>query len=198
MTYGEMKDFVLQMLNTYSVAGEQVPLSYNNQADLVARIPGLNRDALYYIATKARRLRTVAPLAEPEELGQALVYDLPEDCYQLIAGLLRVGPDGRVSRYRDYQVLGGKRILIPKGERGRWLVEYFRYPSIPAGFPRDEDVLDCPPEARLAVAYYVAAHLAMEDDQYLHGALYNEFEMKMARLQEGQILEAGRTEDVYG
>ena len=28
MTYGEMRDFVLQLLNQYSVAGSQVPLSY--------------------------------------------------------------------------------------------------------------------------------------------------------------------------
>ena len=44
----------------------------------------------------------------------------------------------------------------------------------------------------------VAAHLAMEDDQYLHGSLYNEFEMKLARLQEGAYLECGVTEDAYG
>ena len=34
-----MKDFVLQLINQYSVAGSHVPLTYNDQADLVARIP---------------------------------------------------------------------------------------------------------------------------------------------------------------
>lgn len=198
MTYGEMKDFVLQLLNQYSVAGETVPLHYNNQADAVARIPNLTRDGLYYVTTTVRRLRAVAELAEPEPVGQMLAYALPDDFYQLAGGLLRVAPDGAVSRYRNYRVLGGRQILIPKGVSGSWQVEYFRYPAVPVGMPEDDDFLDCPPEAQSAVAYYVAAHLAMEDNQYLHGALYNEFEMKLARLQEGQFLEAGLTEDVYG
>ena len=198
MTYGEMKDLVLQLLNRYSVAGEQVSLSYNDQADAVVRIPTLTRDALYYIATTVRRMRTVTELTNPEPLGGMLAYDLPEDCYQLAAGLLQVLPDGTVRRERNYCLVGGRQILLPKDAKGRFLVEYFRYPAVPVGDPEDDDFLDCPPEAQMAVAYYVAAHLAMEDDHYLHGTLYNEFEMKVARLQEGQILECGRTEDVYG
>ena len=197
MTYGEMKDLVLQLLNQYSVAGEQVPLSYNGQQDLVARIPALTRDGLYYVTTTARRLRDVAVLAQPKELRGMLVYDLPKNCFQVAGGLLRIKPDGSVSRCRDYLVLGGRQLLLPKNLEGRWLVEYFRYPSVPTGVPANDAELDCPPEAQTAVAYYVAAHLAMEDDQYLHGALYNEFEMKMARLQEGTVLECGVTEDVF-
>ena len=198
MTYGEMKDLVLQLLNRYSVAGEQVQLQYNGQADAVARIPALTRDALYYITTTARRLRTVAELAEPEILGGMLAYDLPDDCYQMAAGLVQVLPDGTVRRNHDYRQAGGRRVLLPKSAEGKLLVEYFRYPAVPAGVPEDDDFLDCPPEAQTAVAYYVAAHLSMEDDRYLHGALYNEFEMKLARLQEGPMVECGRTEDVYG
>ena len=49
-----------------------------------------------------------------------------------------------------------------------------------------------------AVACYVAAHLAMEDNNYLHTALYNEFERKLMRLQEGQRLDQGIVEDAYG
>ena len=194
MTYGEMKAFVLQLLNQYSIAGDEVPLTYNDQADAVARIPALVRDALYYIATTVRRLRAVAELTEPEVLGQQLAYDLPEDCFQIVGGLIRT-EDG--TRLRNYRVLGGRQVLVPKGEKGPWLVEYFRYPAVPVGTPEEDDFLDCPPEAQSAVAYYVAAHLAMEDNQYLHGALYNEFEMKMARLQEGQVLECGVVEDAY-
>ena len=64
MTYGEMKDFVLQLINQYSVAGSRVPLTYNDQADLVARIPALMRDGLIYVVTTARRLRAVADLTD--------------------------------------------------------------------------------------------------------------------------------------
>ena len=98
MTYGEMKNMVLQLLNRYTIAGEPVALTYNDQADLTARIPALTRDALYYITTTARRMRTVVELAEPEMMGGFPVFDLPDDCYQMIGGLLQVEKDGSVSR----------------------------------------------------------------------------------------------------
>ena len=74
----------------------------------------------------------------------------------------------------------------------------YGFGTVPEGTPADDEELDCPPEVGAAVACYVAAHLAMEDDQYLHGALHNEFERKLARLQEGAFLECGLTEDAYG
>lgn len=193
MNYGELKAFVLQLLNQYSVAGQEIALTYNNQADVVARIPGLVRDALYYVATTARRLRTAAELAEPERRGGWLIYDLPEDVYQLIGGLVRC--DG--SRCWAYRVVGGRQVLVPASEAGQLVVEYYRYPSVPAGIPEDDDFLDCPPEAQTAVAYYVAAHLAMEDNNFLYGSLYNEFEAKVSRLQAGYLAEQAVTEDVY-
>lgn len=198
MTYGEVKDLALQLLNRYSVAGEPVALSYNDQADQVARIPGLVRDALYYLATTTCRLRTVGQLTVSQRLGDRLCLELPDDCYQLAGGLLQVEKTGGVRRCRDYRVLGGRQVLVPGDKSGPWLAEYFRYPAVPADTPSDDEVLDCPPEAQSAVACYVAAHLAMEDDQYLHGALHNEFERKLARLQEGAFLECGLTEDAYG
>ena len=198
MTYGELKDFVLQLLNRYSIAGEKIPPNYNDQADVIARIPALTRDGLHYLATSCRRLREVAPLAEPEAVGGYLLYQLPDDCYQICGGLLRLQADGQVTRYRDYRLAGGRQLLLPAQDRGHFMVEYFRYPFVVQGQPEDDDFLDCPPEAQVALAYYVAAHLAMEDNNYLHAALYNEFEMKMLRLQEGQMVECGVVEDVYG
>lgn len=198
MTYGEMKDFVLQLLNQYSVAGEQVALSYNNQADDVARIPALTRDGLYYVTTAARKLRAAAELSCPEEKGGMLVYDLPDDLYQLISGgLRRQEADGALTVCRDYRLVGGRQIYVPKEPGGVYTVEYYRYPYVPEGTPEEDDFLDCPPEAQSAVAYYVASHLVMEDNSFLYGALYAEFERKMARLAEGITLEWGVTEDQY-
>ena len=198
MTYGEMKNYVLKLLNRYSIAGEQVPMSYNDRADIEARIPELTRDALQYIATSCRRLREVAPLAAPERVGKFRLYQLPDDCYQLCGGLLRLTRGGNVVRYSNYRPVGGRQVLIPASDDGQYLVEYFRYPVLFEGEPADEDFLDCPPEAQMAVAYYVAAHLAMEDNNYLHAALHNEFELKMLRLQEAPVTECGVVEDVYG
>jgi len=198
MTYGELKDFVLQLLNRYSIAGERVERSYNDQADVIARIPALVRDGLHYMASSNRRLRQTAQLVSPQDLGSWLAYQLPDDCYQVVGGLLQLCDDGAIRRYRGYRLAGSRQLLVPKWERGRFLVEYFRYPSVPQGVPEDGDFLDCPPEAQTALAYYVASHLAMEDNNYLHAALYNEFELKMARMQEGAMMECGVVEDVYG
>ena len=197
MTYGELKNYVLQLLNAYSVAGEQVALSYNDQADLVARMPHLTRDALIYLATTVRKLRTVAELTEPQTVGNMLVYELPEDFYQLVGGLVRLD-GGRETRYCGYRLVGGRQVQIPREDAGRYQVEYFRYPQVPDEAPDPDLELDCPPEACSAVACYVAAHLAMEDNNYLHTALYNEFERKLMRLQEGQRLDQGIVEDAYG
>lgn len=197
MTYGELKHFVLQLLNRYSVGGERIPLSYNDQADIEARIPELTKDALLYLATSCRRLREVAPLRDPEPLGAFDLYQLPDDCYHLCGGLLRM-EGSRINRYRGYRLVGGRQLLIPGHDKGTYLAEYFRYPMVPDKEPTDSDFLDCPPEAQSAIAYYVAAHLAMEDNNYLHAALHNAFEMKLLRLREGETAECGTVEDVYG
>ena len=197
MTYGELKDYVLQLLNAYSVAGSRVAESYNDQADLILRIPALTRDALYYLTTTVCRQRAAAELTDPQSMGDFRLYDLPDDCYQVCGGLLLV--DGRgVHRVRDYQILAGRQILLTQPEAGTYLVEYFRYPAVPDGTPDEDAVLDCPPQAHSAVACYVAAHLAMEDNNYLYGALYNEFERKLLRLREGEYVQCGVTEDAYG
>ena len=40
MTYGQMRDRVLMLLNQYSIAGGKIRVTYNNQADYLARVPG--------------------------------------------------------------------------------------------------------------------------------------------------------------
>lgn len=180
MTYGALRDYALQLLDRYSVAGTTVASSYNNQADALARIPALTRDALYYLATSVCRLRTVAQLEHSQKMQQWQVFDLPQDCYQMAGGLIRLRGQ-TMERFREYRLVGGQQVWIPDGEEGPFLVEYFRYPRAPLG--EENEYLDCAPEAQSAAAFYVAAHLAMEDDGNLYAALYNEFERKLARLQ---------------
>ncbi len=198
MTYGEMKAYVLQLLNQYSVGGREVELSYNGQADDVARIPALVRDGLYYITTTVRRLRATRELTEPKQIGSMVAYDLPPDFYQLAGGILRLDGSGHCCRTHDYEILGGNRILVPSHQNCTYVAEYFRYPAVAAGQPQDSDPIDCPPEAQGALAYYVAAHIAMEDNNFLYGALMNEFERRMAMLQEGVTAQWGIVTDDYG
>ena len=49
MTYGELKNRVLQYIFSYSIAGDEIQLSYNNQEDYVKQIPGLLNSAQTYI-----------------------------------------------------------------------------------------------------------------------------------------------------
>lgn len=194
MTYKELKTVVLQLLNRYSIAGEQIPTDYNEQPDLLARIPALTKDALQYIASTTGRLRDITLLTDPSSMGKWYCYRLPDDCCRMVAGLLR--KDG--TRYWGYQILAGNRLLIPKQDKGDYLLEYFRYPAIPKGELQEEDFLDCLPQAQSAVCYYVAAQLAMEDNNFLYSALYQEFERRLARLQEGVTAEPGTVVDAYG
>ena len=46
MTYGQVKRAALRLLNASTIAGSEVPLSYNDQADLVLAMPSLVDDAV--------------------------------------------------------------------------------------------------------------------------------------------------------
>jgi len=56
MTVKECKDAVLKLINQYSIAGGTVALSYNNQADYIARMIPLINDAQMEIAKTVRRI----------------------------------------------------------------------------------------------------------------------------------------------
>ena len=65
MNYAWARDFALELINQYSVAGDPVLLSYNNQADYLARIPKLLDDAQNLVATTVRRIRATVPVQSP-------------------------------------------------------------------------------------------------------------------------------------
>lgn len=198
MTYGELRTYVLQLINQYSVASKEVPTTYNNQADYIARIPMLANDALLYISTTARRLRATADIQQIETKGAWNVYRLPDDFWQLCTGkVFSLDEDGEISRTNRFRLIGSRRIALPAEPARQWTVEYFRYPAKLPADPSDELALDCPEEAATAVAYYVAAHLVMQDDQYAQATLYNEFETKLSRLGEIPAAERDTVTDVY-
>ena len=60
---------------------------------------GAVNEALVYLATTARRLRSVRKLEEAERAGVWRVFVLPEDCWQICSGgVFRLGADGNVER----------------------------------------------------------------------------------------------------
>lgn len=200
MTYGEVKKEALKLLDKYSVAGDIVSPSYNNQADYLARIPGLVNDALTYICTAVKRIPAEAMIIRDDcdELGGMYQYSFPSDFWQIQSGGMLVVKNGEVSRFTGYIQIGNKKILFPKTLEGSLLFEYYRYPDqVDLTAPEDDYYLDCGLDIQTAIPYYVAAHLALQEDAFQYSTLYNEFETRLSRLTEGVRTESRSADDVY-
>lgn len=203
MTYGQVKREALRLIFSDTLAGEPIQPSYNNQADYILAIPGLVDAAQTLIATTARKIPALMPLAcmERTEDGAFDVYSLPKNCWRLAGGgLIAQGRDetgeAALGRYKGYRLFGGSRLYVPKGKRGL-TAEYWRYPESVGEAPADELELDNGPEVHAAIPYYVAAHLALYDDAFRYSALYNEFEARLNRLSEPLFVEEETTADAY-
>ena len=59
-------------------------------------------------------------------------------------------------------------------------------------------MIDNTVETQIAIPYYVAAHIVMQDDSFKYASLYNEFENKLSRLRESVKAEFDRVSDDYG
>ncbi|MDD6159614.1 MAG: hypothetical protein PUB51_00585 [Oscillospiraceae bacterium] len=201
MNYGQIRDLALKLLDQYSMAGNRIPENYNNQSDYLKRIPDLINDAVMEITTTNRKLPELLNLSELpcEEVGDQLRYELPENYFQLKSGGTVLKTTGGKWLHTNVVTMQGRAyILIPKGEAGEHTVEYFRYPRLLGVKPEDREVPDCDLDAHFAIAYYVAAQLALHDDPYVYAALYNKYEDKLSKMQPNVRAEAGTVEDRYG
>lgn len=199
MTYGWARDFSLQLINQYSVAGTAVAMGYNNQADYILRIPALLDDAQTYVATSMRKIRTLVPIStlQSERSGNWMVYTLPKDCWQVMSGGLVRFTGKRLQRYHNYHLLGNNQIAVPVGVLPDMSLEYYRRPVLLGKSPSDDTELDNTVEVQMALPYYVAAHLVMYDNPFAYGSLSNEFDAKLAFLSEVPQTECTIVEDAY-
>lgn len=202
MTYGQVRDASLRLINQYSIAGSNIALSYNNQEDYVKRIPSLVNDCLVYLSSSVRYLpaQVILDPAEGEDFGKYKRLRLPGDFYAAAgAGLLYTQRESR-SRFMNYKLLLPSFIIIDKSLREPVLFEYFRTPYlIDNDEPDDDTSIDCDLDVQSAIPFYVAAHLVLYDDQFMYASLYNEFENKVDRLHSrpNEVI-VGPVEDVYG
>lgn len=200
MNYKQLRDFSLQLINRYSIAGAEIPGSYNNQQDYINRIPGLINDGLMYAASTVRPLRAQRILdpAQGEDWGQWLRFLLPEDCLFVRPGGLLL-PLSRQRRCTVSYVLQEPDILLaekPFDEPA--VLEYHRRPQLLPDRPDEKQGIDAQPEVQAAIAYYTAAHLAIHDDPFLYASLYSEFETRLARLRRPADTETAPVRDCYG
>lgn len=205
MTYVQVKDQVLKLLNQYTVAGSPVAESYNNQADYIARIPGLINDALMEISTTVRKIEKELSLiasASSEDLGEEYRFDLPDDFLQFKSGDNFIVFRGNLFHHQAHRYLGQKCIILPKKlvEECDPVLVYYRYPIL---LPEDESqirptaALDNTLEVHRAIPYYVAGMLALHDDPFLASSLMNAYEDKLAKMQPEITAEAGPVLDAY-
>ena len=204
MNYGQVKLASLRLINSASIAGTGIALTYNNQADYVQAIPLLVDDAQMYIATTVRPIAELVALEElpRSDSGSFWVYTLPENCWRIMHGGLiwshenDIGQQS-IDRFHDYRFYGKDKLFVPKRFEGLAL-EYYRYPQSVGSDPDDLVELDNTPDTHAAIPYYVAAHLVMYDDSFRYASLYNEFETRLGRLGEPLRTEIEPIIDVYG
>jgi hypothetical protein len=205
MTYKQVKNQVLKLLNQYTVAGNSVAESYNNQADYIKRIPSLINDAMMEISTTARKIEEVlelTPESAAEVTDQEYRFAMPSNFFQFKSGDNFIHFRDREYRHRVYVYRGQNYITLPKTlvEECSPLLIYYRYPNL-----LDETgaeivpgtVLDNAPEVHRAIPYYVAGTLALHDDAFLASTLMNAYEDKLAKMEPQIVVEAAPVQDAY-
>ena len=204
MTYGDVKREVLKLIFSDTIAGSEIPSTYNNQADYIKMIPQLVDSAQMDIATRAKKIPAMVPLdsLEHEESGGFTVYTLPDNCLDVMhGGLVRSYTNEfgipEMTRFHHYRFYGNK-LYVPNKVRGEFNLEYWRYPESVGADPEESLKLDNTPDTHQAIPFYVAAHLLLYDDAFRYSALRNEYETRIAMLHNPVFVEDSRVEDVYG
>lgn len=200
MTYGQVKNAALKLLNQYSMAGQLVADSYNNQQDYINRIPELVNDAMVEIANVGRKIPMMLELKNLafEDLGNQVRYTLPHDFLQFKSGGVVKTVDGRLLHTNVYMVQGGSYLVLPKEEAGDYTIEYYRQPILLGDDPDDRIALDNDPLTHRAIPYYVAAFLVSHDEPFLYQTFYNKYEDLLARMRPDPYASVTTVEDVYG
>ena len=198
MTYGELKNRVMELVFSYSVAGTTIPATYNNQADYIAMIPGLVNNGQMDIATSVKRIPAMVRLEEleQEQVGERVLYRLPEDCWLPFTGGLLPERSWRYERFFGYRLVAG-RIELPCHHPPDLALEYWRYPHRVSAGTEDSTELDNTPDVHECLVFYVAAHLLAYDDAYRYTVFLNMYKERIGRLREPVWIEPGPIEDVY-
>ena len=199
MTYAQIRRAVLSHIGMYSIAGTPVPETYNNQEDYLLQIPQFFNEGLVNIRTSTKPLPEMISIGSDwEPVGDMLRYELPDDFYQLKSGgVSYLTPDGTYHKSTEYKLSGRKHILVPKYKKGKYLIEYYRYPAQLPEAPSDAYVLTEEVDVLQAAIVYAAAQLVMYDDEFRYATLYNDYESRLSRMSNGIAVEMGQVEDVY-
>ena len=205
----------LRLLNQYSIAGTEVPLTYNDQADDIGRMVDLINDAQMEIATTARPICEYVDYVVPEVPAGTPLADITVEMPENFNHALSItftplkGHDRRMRDAAVYKWLGNETLLLPNQPAGSYRIEYNRWPvrydtdftnmTAPERAELMATELDNTPDTHEIIPYFVAAMIAQYDDPKAYYAMYNVWETRLARLNM-KPAHATRTmiEDVYG
>lgn len=199
MNYGWARDYTLQLIHQYSIAGEKIDPVYNNQADYIVRIPKLLDDAQVYVATSVKKIRATVPVTALSRVrfGENLAYTMPDDFWQMSSAGFVTFEDRVLKRFHRYHVLGDGQFVLDEPVPKPLILEYYRQPVLLGDNPKDTAELDNSLEVQMALPFYAAAHLVMQDNAFAYASLINEFESKLARIQDVPHTEFNIVEDRY-
>jgi len=203
MTYGDIRDNTLRLINQYTRIGNKINLTYNEQDDIVNRIPAFANDAMLIIARGPRPIEASAELDPKDavEMGRLLKFTLPEDLIDIQpGGLLLLHPKG-MTRSSDYKQMDDDHIVVP-GYLFRHgatpVLQYYRRPQLLSDSPADSDPMDNVVTAQEPIPYYCAANIQlMDNDAYAHSILFNMWQDKLNELSKPPQAEHNIVEDVY-
>ena len=93
MTYARIRRFTLELINRQSIAGEAVSPAYNQQSDIISRIPNLINTGLSQIALSLDPFGHESPDTLPDDPGDSYDLSAPEAwtraaCYYAAAYLV--------------------------------------------------------------------------------------------------------------
>ena len=200
MKYGDIKREVLSHINQYTMTGSEVAPSYNNQADYINRIPVFFNEGIMNIRTLVKPEPVVYPLTGGEIYGDMFRCQLPDDLWHVRTGGVSVFRDGRYHKTNQYLLQGRDFILTPVSNSDLYVVEYYRYPNqLPLDSSLTDDYeLEEDPEVLHAAAFYAAANLVMQEDEFAYASLYNDYESRLGRISPGVTAEVQPVDDAYG
>lgn len=196
-TYKEVKRMVLSLIGQYTLAGENIPLTYNNQEDYVNQIAFRINEARMQIRTTAKPETVQCLLQNHTMFGGMRKYRLPDDCAGIQSGSVIAVKDGHAFPAYGWHTVADDFILVPN-DGADYLLTYQRMPAqIPADaaddFPITED-----PDVMQAAVYFAAAQLVRMDSAYDYAALNNEYNDRLQRMAAPVHAEIGSVMDVNG
>lgn len=194
ITYANICRLVLEQIDRATINGQDIPLSYNGQSDLVRRIPALINEAVLAICSRHRICTNSYTPQNGTPWGGLVRYPLPEDCFSGW-GLEALPLHPEDARGHLCMRVTGDAILLPQGE---FLVTYWCDPPLLPDDPQEDSVYEIASHVLHAAICYAAARLALSEDETAYAALMQEYKTWVSSIRTHPRGEITQIADVYG